>query len=338
MTADRIPVDQFTWNRSSRSVKHTYRLLLEGKPDEGDEVWIPAFEIAGDEDGPNLLILAGIHGDEYEGIETILRLFSELLPEDIRGNLLMIPCANPYAYEGGTRLSPDDGVNLARVFPGQQSGTVTEKLAYELHHRMIAKADFLLDLHSGGTHYAVASLVGYYQEEGSAFSQRCREAAEAFGAKLMWAHDEISPGRSVSSAQALGIPWLYTEAYGGRRVRQEDARLFYGGTIRLINHLEMLVDPLKWPIDQQEMERKTIYSDGNFDHSATAEEDGFFIPAIPLESEVRQGDLIGTIYALDGSELQRVLAGSDGFLVMILGIPVIRKGDPVYLLASVTSS
>ncbi|MNH89565.1 murein peptide amidase A [compost metagenome] len=314
-------------------MKHTYRLIVEGNSEE-DAIWIPAFELAGVEDGPNLLILAGVHGDEYEGIETILRLFSALRLEDLRGNLLMIPCANPYAYRGGTRVSPDDGVNLARAFPGKQMGTVTEKLAYELHHRMIAKADFLLDLHSGGTHYAVASLVGYYHEEGSAFSHRCREAAEAFGALLLWAHDEIAPGRTVSSAQALGIPWLYTEAYGGRRVRQEDARMFYDGIFRLMNHLEMLDDPLEWPVGKPVIERKTIYSDGNFDHSATAEEDGFFVPAISLESEVRQGDLIGTIYGLDGSERQRVTAGSDGFLVMILGIPVVRKGDPVYLLAS----
>ncbi|WP_171631852.1 succinylglutamate desuccinylase/aspartoacylase family protein [Paenibacillus plantarum] len=333
MTAESISIEQFTWNRSSRSVKHNYRLLLEDNSKE-DEIWIPAFELAGAEDGPNLLILAGVHGDEYEGIETILRLFSAMQPEDLKGNVLMIPCANPYAYRGGTRVSPDDGVNLARVFPGKQRGTVTEKLAYELHHRMIANADFMLDLHSGGTHYAVASLVGYYHEEESAFSRRCREAAEAFGSSLLWAHNEIAPGRSVSSAQSLGIPWLYTEAYGGRRVRQEDARMFYDGTIRLMNHLEMLVDPLEWPVSKPVIEPKTIYSDGNFDHSATAEEDGFFVPAISLESEVRQGDLIGTIYGLDGSERQRILAGSDGFLVMILGTPVLRKGDPVYLLAS----
>jgi predicted deacylase len=156
-------------------------------------------------------------------------------------------------------------------------------------------------------------------------------AAEAFGVPLLWAHGEIAPGRSVS----LGVPWLYTEAYGGRRVRREDAKLFYDGAIRLMNHLGMLVDPLEWPVDKPVIERKTIYGDGNFDHSATAEVDGFFVPAISLESEVKQGDLIGTIYGLDGSERQRVTAGSDGFLVMILGIPIVRKGDPVYLLAPV---
>lgn len=336
MTVERIPVEQFTWNRTSRSVKRSYRLILENNSEE-DEQWIPAFELAGAEDGPNLLILAGVHGDEYEGIETILRLFRDLRPEDLRGNLLMIPCANPYAYRGGSRVSPDDGVNLARVFPGKQHGTVTERLAYALHHRMITQADFMLDLHSGGTHYAVAPLVGYYHAEGSAFSRRCREAAEAFGASLLWAHDVIAPGRSVSSAQELGIPWLYTEAYGGRRVRQEDAKLFYDGTCRLMNHLEMFTEPVKWPTGKPFVERKTIYSEGNFDYSATAEEGGFFVPAVSLESEVKQGDLIGTIYGLDGSELQRVTAGSDGFLVMLLGIPVIQKGDPVYLLAYETN-
>ncbi|KIL40342.1 hypothetical protein SD70_13935 [Gordoniibacillus kamchatkensis] len=44
---------------------------------------------------------------------------------------------------------------------------MTERIAYELHHRFLANADFLLDLHSGGTHYAVSTLVGYYDDPGA---------------------------------------------------------------------------------------------------------------------------------------------------------------------------
>ncbi|WP_420872064.1 M14 family metallopeptidase [Cohnella rhizosphaerae] len=113
-------------------------------------------------------------------METILRLYERLAPEELAGSLVMLPIANPYAYRAGTRISPDDDMNLARVFPGKPDGTVTERLACTLHD-LIAGSDFFLDLHSGGTHYAVAALAGYYHDPDSAFGRRCRAAAEAFG-------------------------------------------------------------------------------------------------------------------------------------------------------------
>ncbi|TVY08031.1 succinylglutamate desuccinylase/aspartoacylase family protein [Paenibacillus cremeus] len=332
------PITEFVWDRSIRNSKRSIRLSLgdDTASEATEAAWLPVLEIAGAEEGPSLLLLAGVHGDEYEGIELIIRLFHQLAPHKLKGNLLMITAANPYSYRGGTRMSPEDGVNLARAFPGNATGTVTERLAYELHHRFISKADFLLDLHSGGTQYAVATLTGYYHNPSTAFGRSCREAAEAFGAKLLWAHAEIAPGRSISSAQSLGIPWLYTEAFGGRRIRPEDRTFFYEGTLRLLKHLGMCDNPEVGTGDDAPVISRTIYSDGNFDHSMLSETDGFFIPEVSLLDEVRQGDRIGTIYHLDGTELQQVKAETAGIVVMLLGTPVIRKQEPVYLLAALT--
>ncbi|KIL40343.1 hypothetical protein SD70_13940 [Gordoniibacillus kamchatkensis] len=130
------------------------------------------------------------------------------------------------------------------------------------------------------------------------------------------------------------MPWLYTEAYGGRRIRQEDRELFYKGTLRLLRHLGMLANPERWSLDLGSSVRRTIYGDGNFDRSSEADADGFFVPQAALGAEVRRGDSIGTIYSLDGAEQQRICAEADGYLVMLLGTPVVRKGDPIYLLAS----
>ncbi|MDF2715048.1 MAG: putative deacylase, partial [Paenibacillus sp.] len=123
---------------------------------------LPVLRIDGAAAGPALLVLAGVHGDEYEGVETILRLYRDLRPEQLAGTIILVPQANALSYRGGTRISPEDGVNMARAFPGNPEGTPTERIAWHLHHRFIAHADFMLDLHSGGTHYAVSTLVGYY--------------------------------------------------------------------------------------------------------------------------------------------------------------------------------
>ncbi|MDF2647917.1 MAG: hypothetical protein K0Q73_3722 [Paenibacillus sp.] len=326
------PKKEFDWDFCIQGQKNSSAINLQSDLDE--LISVPVLQIAGTKEGPTLLVFAGIHGDEYEGIDTILRLYAGISPDDLSGRLIMVPTANPYAYRGAARTTPEDGVNLARAFPGNAQGSLTERLAYELHHRFIAKADFLLDLHSGGTHYAVATLVGYYHDEKSEFGLRCRTAAEAFGIDLLWGHSRIADGRSISSAQSLGIPWLYTEAFGGRRIRPEDSERFYTGTLRLLQHLGMLIDPQRWKIEAAEKTKRTIHGDGNFDASAVSEVEGFFIPAVSLMSEVSCGDKIGSIYSLNGAELQEVRAHTDGYLVMIVGTPTVRQGEPLYLLAA----
>ena len=45
------------------------------------------------------------------------------------GTLLMIPVCNMAAYATAIRNSPVDGLNLARVFPGSETGTLTQRIA-----------------------------------------------------------------------------------------------------------------------------------------------------------------------------------------------------------------
>ena len=69
------------------------------------------------------------------------------------------------ATEGGTRKSPIDNLNLARVFPGNQDGTITERIAHFISKQLIDKSSFLIDLHSSGTHISTPTLVGYDASE-----------------------------------------------------------------------------------------------------------------------------------------------------------------------------
>ena len=74
----------------------------------------------------------------------------------MRGTLLAVPIAHLAAFAAAMRTSPIDGVNLARVFPGDPAGTVTARLADKLFHEVVADADLLVDLHSGGVRLAFA--------------------------------------------------------------------------------------------------------------------------------------------------------------------------------------
>src|ERR1700676_537015 len=82
--------------------------------------------------GRTALVMAGNHGDEYPGQVAILKLMRELEPEHVRGRLILIPALNMPAARAATRLSPLDGKNLNRSFPGKADGSVTEMIAHYL--------------------------------------------------------------------------------------------------------------------------------------------------------------------------------------------------------------
>ncbi|WP_127584217.1 succinylglutamate desuccinylase/aspartoacylase family protein [Paenibacillus koleovorans] len=310
--------------------------------DNGLHTTLPVHVVRSASPGPTLLVIAAVHGDEYEGVHTAIRLIRDLHPAHIRGTVVVVPVVNMLAYDGIMRSTPEDGCNLARVFPGDPNGTITQRLAYHLRERFIRHADFLLDLHSGGTNYAVPELVGYYHNDGSEVGRRSRTAAEAFGMEVLWAHPEVNPGRTLTSATELGVPWMYTEGFGGRRIREEEELHYREGVYRLMRHLGILPEgdaagavpddlrealsrpprPVKW----------RIAGDGNFDFSVESEVEGFFIPEAKLLDTVAEGERIGAIYDWDGTEKQAVIACVDGVVIMLTGTPRVGKNHFLYML------
>ncbi len=74
-------------------------------------------------DGPNVLMQAGNHGDEWEGQIGLGNLIRAIEPKDIKGRLVILPSANFPAAMEGRRTSPIDEGNLNRSFPGDAEGT-----------------------------------------------------------------------------------------------------------------------------------------------------------------------------------------------------------------------
>ncbi|MCX6586784.1 MAG: succinylglutamate desuccinylase/aspartoacylase family protein [Acidobacteria bacterium] len=196
---------------------------------------IAAIAVRGAADGPTLLVSAGVHGDEYEGVRAIFETVESLDAGALRGTLLTVPVLNYPAHRAVTRHHPADGANLARQFPGRADGTASEQLAHAFSTDFLPHADFYLDLHSGGIRFAMPSMAGY-----EAADPRGRAAAEAFGAPVIWGHPVIEPGRTISAARALGIPFLYTEARGAGRIHPEDLLMMRRGITNLMRHLGML--------------------------------------------------------------------------------------------------
>lgn len=293
-------------------------------------VSLPLLTARGTADGPVLAITAGVHGDEYEGVRAIFDVFDTLDPAELRGSVVAVPVANPSAHRACQRCTPEDGLNLARVFPGRADGSLTEQIADVLTREVIAPANFYLDLHSGGVRYGMPSMVGY-----AVFDARGRAAAEAFGAPVIWGHPKIEPGRTISVAVERGIPFLYTEAWGAGRIAADDLAMMRRGIVNLLRHLGMLngAPDISWVPGTQGKTGVKLYGAGDTDDGVTAGADGFLRLDVALLDRVGQKDRLGRLCDLRGVTVEEYFAPRAGTVALTHEMPIVAKGDTLFLLA-----
>jgi predicted deacylase len=286
-------------------------------------VRLPVLTARGRQVGKTLVVTAGIHGDEFEGVRAVLEVFASLDPARMAGDWIAVPVANPPALWSGTRTAPDDGVDLARIFPGREGGGLSQSIAHFLASEIIANADFYLDLHSGGVRYRMPSMVGF-----DAADERSAAAARSFGAPVLWGHSDVPSGRTISFARDRGIPWLYTEARGAGRIEPSDLAMIKSGIRNLMQHLGMLAGaPAPTP------GALVLQGSGDIDRAITANRAGFLIPEVAVLDPVEKGAPLGRLLDLLGGTLEEYHAPTAGVVALVREFPVVQPGDRLFLLA-----
>ncbi len=293
-----------------------------GSRADGGNWRLPFLYVVGATPGSTLLVLGAVHGDEYEGVETIPEVFHRIAPEMLRGTLLMVPICNVPAYEAVLRSSPIDGLNLARVFPGHPNGTITQRIAYWITQKLIKPADFVIDLHSGGVTAEIPLLIGFTHSH-DALGRRSRAGALAFGAPVVWEHPPpMPPGRSLSAATDLGVPAIYTEAAGGGYAYPADVSCFTAGVINVMKHLDMLDGhPEPQPITHH------LSGDGDMDSVISTPAAGYFRSEVNLLDDVNTGQRLGTVRDPFGEVLAEITSESAGVVIMLRRVHRVHVGD-----------
>jgi len=300
-------------------------LEVAGRADGG--VWqLPLLYVTGQASGPTLVVIAGVHGDEYEGVETIPRVYQQVNPADIRGRLVMVPVCNVPAYEVGTRSSPIDGLNLARVLPGDREGSITQRIGYWVTEKLMLPADFFIDIHSGGVALNIPTSIYYFHTDNE-IGRHTQRAALAFGAPVVVGNTNPAQaiyGCSFRTAWDRQIPAMFTEAPGAGRVRPEDSDCFTTGVLNVMKYLGMMAgDPTPQPMTHH------LISDDQPGGSCTATVAGYFRPDVRIMDAVQVGQRLGAILDFSGAALQECIAGRDGFITMLRGTPRVHVGDAI---------
>ena len=292
---------------------------------DGSPVALPVLVVRGATGGKTLLASAGVHGDEFEGMSALRYLFEELQPEALCGTLVAVPVANPPAFEAGLRTNPDDRQDMARVFPGDVRGTITEQLAWRLTD-WIGRADFYCDLHSAGQYYRMPALAGYQLRPEPLLSAQ-RSAARAFGLPLIWGTLGL-PGRSLSVAAEQGIPSIYVEITGEGRCRPEDVAAYLRGLRNLLTHLGLLAGQVetsapRWVVEDDRPQA------GFLQVQNRAPVGGLFEPEVDVLAQVTKGQRLGAIRDALGQVRHVVEATHSGLVVFLRTFARVLAGDPV---------
>lgn len=205
----------------------------------GSELALYLHEIRGTEgDGPTVGICAAIHGNERTGTEIVLETARAYAGGAFRGRLLLLPVANPLAFEANHRHTPTDELNLNRLFPGTSDGWLSEQLAEILTSIFLTKIDVLIDLHSGGDRPTVDYV----------YIRNAEGLSRAFGSRVLYRSQAgkegtIFQGTSIGVTEERGVPSVTVELGGGLVDQRPYIARGLKGLSNMFATLEMLDAP-----------------------------------------------------------------------------------------------
>ena len=277
---------------------------------------VPAVTAAGDGDGPHLCLLAGIHGCEYSSIDAVRRFMRDLDPGRLAGTITAVAIANPSTFWGRTPfVSPADGLNINRCFPGRADGSFSQVLAHRLFETLIRPADALLDLHGGDL---VEALEPFTLFDASPVESRARELAVVFG--LPWVarvERSSSPVAGTTSAAAAehGIPGVIAEVGGCGLLEESAVRWHLSGIRNVLCTLGMLEGEPEPPPQPQHMVDRFLW--------IRCREAGWWRPAVRAGDRFAAGDQLGAVEDLFGEPVEHVHAPEDGVVLFVTSSPAV---------------
>ena len=283
--------------------------------------------------GPTVTLIAGVHGDEFEGPLTLQRLSRELDAADICGCLILLPSVNLPAVSKGSRVSPLDGRDLDACFPGARHGTVTEHLAHAVFEHLIRPADLVLDIRSGGQslHFAASAVVRFSRDKDR--QQITENSMVAFGApnsvRLPASRDPMSLQRCVDAA---GIHYLQTELGGGASSSAETLEIARTGCRNLLIQMGVL----NAEIVLRASRMLEVHGPEHYVYASTS---GLLEPAARLGNNVWHGNALAHIIdpSLTGAAPVVIPVPLNGVLYAIRHGGRVNAGDCIAIIADEVS-
>jgi N-alpha-acetyl-L-2,4-diaminobutyrate deacetylase len=285
----------------------------------GIQLEIPFHVLLGKSRKPQVLLIAGVHGDEYEGVAALQDVAKEIDPGAVNGSIVIVPVANPQAFYAGTRRNPVDLGDLNRSFPGNADGSMSERLADLLFRSFVLGSDAVLSMHGWSREATVIPYVEYPAGRSGA-GEKSFAIARALGVEFL--HPYLWPsGLLVASATQQGIPSVEVEVGGMGTVTPSGLKSYRDIIYRFLGHMKLL-DLNDTQTDLSPPVHKLVgHSDCLSNHA------GLFRSRVNVGDPVKEGELLGTVHNLAGDCVEDVHSPRAGAVAILRTFSSVQPGD-----------
>ncbi len=291
--------------------------LVISKLPSGTVIEIPAYVFRSVNDGPVVLLMAGMHGDEVNGTEVIRRMLTRKILYPLKGTIIAVPVLNIYGFLNFSREVPD-GKDVNRSFPGNRDGSLASRVAHRFMKEVMPYVDYGLDFHTGGR-----SRANYPQVRCVLNDYRNEELAKAFAPPFIL-NASYRQGSLRKEAGKLGKSILVYETGESLRFDEKGIKMGIEGTCRVLHHLGMIANCSE-PTEPTVVCMKDIW--------LRAKNAGLWRTSINIGDYVKKNQQVGSITDPYGEMEVRLNAPATGYVVGLNNMPVVNQGDALLHIA-----
>lgn len=271
-------------------------------------------------DGPVLLLMGGVHGDETNGVAILRDIIRKKINIPKRGTIICIPVFNVFGYLNQSREFPD-GRDLNRMFPGSATGSLASQFAYKFTTEIAPLVDYVLDFHTGG-----AGRNNFPNVRCDLQQEKSLELARVFGAPFI-VNSKYIPKSLRETINKMGKSILLFE--GGKSLELDQSVINCGveGASNVMKFLEMQEGEINIETDpvviKQSKWLRAPYS-------------GIFQSHIKNGSKVKKKTVLGVISDPFGEFEKKVIAPFDCYIYGLNTTPIVYKGDAIFHVSTET--
>ena len=267
-----------------------------------------------------LSLVTGTHGDELEGqyLAYMVGSFIDKNIDMLDGIVDIYPALNPMGIDSITRGIPMFDLDMNRVFPGSENGTMAEMLCAAIV-KDISGSDVCIDVHSSNIFLKEIPQIRMSVPT----AETLLPYAKLMNVDFIWIHDAATVLESTlaHTLNTRGTKTLVVEMGVGMRITKEYCDQLFDGVLNLMKELGM------WKGETAYV-REPVVSVGREVGFVNSDAAGIFVPCANFGDTVKKGDHIGDVVdPLTSKIVEIVKAVCDGLIFTLREYPVVYGGS-----------
>ena len=259
-------------------------------------------------------------------------MIQEIKIEELSGTIIFIPIANMASFFTRTPfINPQDKTNLNGTFPGDSTGTITQRLAHFITEIIIPVSDVFLDIHGGDANEDLISFVCYYDNKNKPEqTQLAKELSETSGFEYVVSYpytltDKDPAKYAFKQAVQDGKIALSIESGKLGNMQEGAVSLIKIGVYNMLSTMKMYDKQTEPNLNLKKLNHQTYIK------SKTS---GIFYSKYNAGDSIKKGNVVGYTTDEFGNKIEEYTAIESGIILYKIATPPINVGETIMCISS----